>query len=188
MTDLDRSTALTCVDKLCSTSPPCIFWAGDSKLVVVSSSHLAHWAVDVSDILAQPPAPPAPTSKKLKAKKKDTSSQKLVLPVIWNDLSGKHIEVFWDKATRWVHGILLTNPGLTCVRCSLVSIHFSLTYRSSNVQIQIFKRADRNLLLSLEEVRIVLETFVRDEFVTVKYLEEDAVEGVDWDTAHFFKV
>jgi hypothetical protein len=73
-------------------SVPLMFWAGYSSLVLVASSYLRAWTVQIS---AEP--------------------MMRIFPRRWIDMTGSKVMDLWEAATRAVMGVLVFHPGLTQV-------------------------------------------------------------------------
>ncbi|KAJ7102344.1 hypothetical protein B0H15DRAFT_814236 [Mycena belliarum] len=89
-TGLPRDALFDAVQCLTECSVPPVFWSGYGSLVLVASSHLRTWTVEIST---------APLTR--------------VFPRRWIDMSGSKVMDVWDAAARAVIGVLVFHPGVT---------------------------------------------------------------------------
>ncbi|KAJ7456579.1 hypothetical protein FB451DRAFT_1048140 [Mycena latifolia] len=91
-TKLPRDALFAAVQSLTECSVPPMFWAGFASLVLVASSHLRTWTVEIS---------------------KEPLTR--IFPRRWIDMSGSKVMDVWDAAARAVMGVLVFHPGVTQV-------------------------------------------------------------------------
>ncbi|KAJ7169467.1 hypothetical protein C8R46DRAFT_1088869 [Mycena filopes] len=89
-TKLPHGEVVAAVRRITECSVPPIFWAGYSSLVLVASSHLRAWTVEIS-----------------------TEPLTRIFPRRWIDMTGAKVIDLWEAATRAVMGVLLFHPGVT---------------------------------------------------------------------------
>ncbi|KAJ7042665.1 hypothetical protein C8F04DRAFT_1390618 [Mycena alexandri] len=89
-TKLPNDAVVAAVRQITECAVPPIFWAGYSALVLVASSYLRAWTVQIS---AEPMA--------------------RIFPRRWIDMTGAKVMDLWDAATRAVMGVLVFHPGVT---------------------------------------------------------------------------
>lgn len=91
-TKLPRDALFTAVRSITDCSVPVMFWTGYSSLVLVASSHLGPWTVQIS-----------------------TEPMTRIFPRRWIDMTGSKVMDLWEAATRAVMGVLVFHPGVTQV-------------------------------------------------------------------------
>ncbi|KAJ7693612.1 hypothetical protein B0H17DRAFT_1059213 [Mycena rosella] len=89
-TNLPGDSLFAAVQRLTECTVPPMFWAGYASLVLVASSHLRAWTVEIST---------APLTR--------------IFPRRWIDMTGSKVMDVWDAAARAVMGVLVFHPGLT---------------------------------------------------------------------------
>ncbi|KAJ7770882.1 hypothetical protein DFH07DRAFT_805534 [Mycena maculata] len=89
-TGLPEDVLFAAVGKIAEWAVPPMFWAGYASLVLVASSHLRNWTVQIS---------PQPLTR--------------IFPRRWIDMSGSKVIDLWEAAARAVIGVLVFHPGVT---------------------------------------------------------------------------
>lgn len=163
-----------------STGSPLTFFAGSTRLVLVSSAFLSSWILE----LHSPPAPPAENVEGNLELALPTPPKR-ILPCVWIDLNGEVNVELWNRAAGWVKGELMRRAGITLVCLFLLfpPHDLPLTFLSFPQPELVEKAAIRNLLTAIEVQRI-LETLLQAGKVTRR---RAGVEGtirkealVDW--------
>ncbi|KZT06305.1 uncharacterized protein LAESUDRAFT_726133 [Laetiporus sulphureus 93-53] len=79
------------INRLINASIPLAYWAGYTKIILVSAAHIRPWAVCLSD----------------------TDGRSVMLfPRRWIDITGRRINDVWEAALRAVLGIVVFRPGI----------------------------------------------------------------------------
>lgn len=87
------------VNRLVDASVPLAYWAGYTKVVLISAAHIRPWTVCPSG----------------------TGGRNVMLfPRRWIDITGKKISDVWEAALRAVLGIIVLRPGVSQVCIALV--------------------------------------------------------------------
>ncbi|KAJ7785880.1 hypothetical protein B0H16DRAFT_1488336 [Mycena metata] len=89
-TKLPNDAVVAAVRQITECAVPPIFWTGYSSLVLVASSYLRAWTVQIS-----------------------TEPMARIFPRRWIDMTGAKVMDLWDAATRAVMGVLVFHPGVT---------------------------------------------------------------------------
>ncbi|KAJ7462797.1 hypothetical protein B0H11DRAFT_2054384 [Mycena galericulata] len=89
-TQLPGDALFAVVRRMADWATPLMFWTGYASLVLVASSHLRTWTVQIS---AEP--------------------MTRIFPRRWIDMSGSKVMDRWEAATRAVMGVLVFHPGVT---------------------------------------------------------------------------
>ncbi|KAJ7139701.1 hypothetical protein C8R44DRAFT_694295 [Mycena epipterygia] len=89
-TKLPGDALFAAVRSITDCSVPVMFWTGYSSLVLVASSHLGSWTVQIS-----------------------TEPMTRIFPRRWIDMTGSKVMDLWEAATRAVMGVLVFHPGVT---------------------------------------------------------------------------
>ncbi|KAJ7275459.1 hypothetical protein B0H12DRAFT_1087414 [Mycena haematopus] len=89
-TRLPDDDILAAIRSTTECAVPLIFWAGYQSLVLVASSYLASWSVQIS-----------------------MEPKTRIFPRRWLDMTGAKMIDLWEAATRAVMGVLVLHPGVT---------------------------------------------------------------------------
>ncbi|KAF7340022.1 B-block-TFIIIC domain-containing protein [Mycena venus] len=89
-TKLSNDAVYAAVQSMTECAVPLVFWAGYQSLVLVASSYLRAWTVQIS-----------------------TARMTRIFPRRWIDTTGSKVMDLWEAATRAVMGVLVFHPGVT---------------------------------------------------------------------------